>query len=69
MAMSPDLFWGVIGSMYIGNVMLLILNLPLIGMWVKILDIPYILLFPIIYLVCLIGAYTVNTTANFFNHR
>jgi putative tricarboxylic transport membrane protein len=58
----PDLFWGVVGSMYIGNVMLLILNLPLIGLWVKILDVPYKLLFPIILLICLIGSYTVNNS-------
>jgi len=56
----PDLFWGVIGSMYIGNAMLLILNLPLIGMWVKILKIPYPILFPLILLFCLIGCYSVN---------
>jgi putative tricarboxylic transport membrane protein len=56
----PDLFWGVIGSMYIGNAMLLVLNLPLIGMWVKILKIPYPILFPLILLFCLIGCYSVN---------
>lgn len=60
MSMHPDLFWGVIGSMYIGNAMLLILNLPLIGAWVKILDIPYTLLFPLVLLFCLIGAYSLN---------
>jgi putative tricarboxylic transport membrane protein len=57
---NPDLFWGVIMSMYIGNVMLLILNLPLIGLWVKVLKIPYKILFPLIVLFCLIGAYSVN---------
>ncbi len=56
----PDLFWGVIGSMYIGNLMLLILNLPLIGLWVKFLKIPYAILFPLILLFCLIGSYSVN---------
>jgi putative tricarboxylic transport membrane protein len=56
----PDLFWGVIASMYIGNIMLVILNLPLIGMWVKILTIPYALLFPLIILFCLIGVYSLN---------
>lgn len=56
----PDLFWGVIGSMYIGNLMLLILNLPLIGIWVKILKIPYPILFPLILLFCLIGSYSLN---------
>jgi putative tricarboxylic transport membrane protein len=56
----PQLFWGVISSMYIGNMMLLILNLPLIGLWVKILKIPYPILFPLILLFCLIGAYSLN---------
>jgi putative tricarboxylic transport membrane protein len=56
----PDLFWGVISSMYIGNVMLLVLNLPLIGVWVKILKVPYPVLFPLILLFCLIGAYSLN---------
>jgi putative tricarboxylic transport membrane protein len=58
----PDLFWGVIGSMYIGNVMLLILNLPLIGIWVKILKVPYRVLFPLVLLFCLIGVYSVNNS-------
>jgi putative tricarboxylic transport membrane protein len=57
----PDLFWGVIASMYIGNTMLLALNLPLIGLWVKILKIPYVILFPLIFLFCLIGVYTINS--------
>lgn len=52
----PDLFWGVIISMYLGNIMLVILNLPLIKMWVKILDIPYGLLAPLILAFCLIGS-------------
>ncbi|MEI9478216.1 MAG: tripartite tricarboxylate transporter permease [Deltaproteobacteria bacterium] len=56
----PDIFWGVIVSMYIGNVMLLILNLPMIGIWVKMLEIPYRILFPLIILFCIIGAYSVN---------
>ncbi|MGZ3559269.1 MAG: tripartite tricarboxylate transporter permease, partial [Thermodesulfobacteriota bacterium] len=56
----PDLFWGVISSMYIGNLMLLVLNLPLIGLWVKILKVPYPVLFPLILLFCLIGAYSLN---------
>jgi putative tricarboxylic transport membrane protein len=60
MKQHPDVFWGVIGSMYIGNVMLLILNLPLIGVWVKILKIPYPILFPLILLFCLIGCYSLN---------
>ncbi|MBI2087421.1 MAG: tripartite tricarboxylate transporter permease [Deltaproteobacteria bacterium] len=56
----PDLFWGVIASMYIGNFMLLILNLPLIGIWVQFLRIPYWILFPSIILFCLVGSYSVN---------
>ena len=56
----PRIFWGVVGSMYIGNVMLLLLNLPLIGIWVRLLKVPYSLLFPFIFLFCLIGAYTVG---------
>jgi putative tricarboxylic transport membrane protein len=56
----PDLFWGVVGSMYIGNAMLLILNIPLIGVWVKILKVPYPILFPLILLFCLIGVYSVS---------
>jgi putative tricarboxylic transport membrane protein len=57
---NPDLFWGVIVSMYVGNIMLLVLNLPLIGLWVKLLKVPYLILFPLILLFCLIGAYTVS---------
>ena len=57
----PDVFWGVIVSMYIGNGMLLILNLPLIGLWVQVLKVPYRLLFPLILLFCLIGAYSLSS--------
>jgi len=57
---SPDVFWGLVASLYVGNVMLLVLNLPLIPLWVKILRIPYHYLFPLILLFCIIGAYTVN---------
>jgi putative tricarboxylic transport membrane protein len=60
MSRSPELFWGVIVSMYIGNIMLLVLNLPLIGMWVQVLRIPYPFLFPVILLFCLIGAYSLG---------
>jgi putative tricarboxylic transport membrane protein len=56
----PNLFWGVVTSMYIGNAMLLILNLPLIGLWVRILRIPYGILFPLILLFCLIGSYSMK---------
>lgn len=57
----PALFWGTIASMYIGNVMLLILNLPLIRIWVKILKIPYDILFPLILLFCFLGVYSLNS--------
>jgi putative tricarboxylic transport membrane protein len=60
---SPDLFWGLVASMYVGNGLLLILNLPLIGMWVQVLKIPYKILLPIILLFCLIGAYSINSSA------
>ncbi len=59
---NPDLFWGLIASMWIGNLMLLILNLPMIGLWVKLLSIPYRLLFPAILLFCAIGIYSLNTS-------
>jgi len=58
----PDIFWGVVTSMYVGNTMLLVLNLPLIGIWVQVLKIPYYLLFPLILLLCLIGVYSVNNS-------
>jgi putative tricarboxylic transport membrane protein len=57
---SPDLFWGMVVSMWIGNVMLLVINLPLIGIWVRLLRIPYRLLYPGILLFCCIGLYSVN---------
>jgi putative tricarboxylic transport membrane protein len=60
MTRAPDLFWGTITSMYIGNAMLLVLNLPLIGIWIRLLRVPYTLLFPFILLFCLIGSYSVN---------
>ena len=60
---QPALFWGIIASMWIGNLMLIILNLPLIGLWVKLLTIPYYVLFPIIMAFCSIGVYSVNTNA------
>jgi putative tricarboxylic transport membrane protein len=63
MTKAPDLFWGTIVSMYIGNAMLLVLNLPLIGLWVKVLKVPYYLLYPLIILFCLIGAYSVGNNA------
>jgi TctA family transporter len=60
MSSNPTLFWGLICSMWIGNVMLVILNLPMIGIWIKLLTIPYRLLYPAILLFCCIGAYSVN---------
>ena len=60
MKQNPGLFWGVIASMYIGNFMLLILNLPLISIWVQVLKVPYKILFPLILLFCLIGVYSVS---------
>jgi putative tricarboxylic transport membrane protein len=57
----PDLFWGVVASMWIGNLMLVILNLPLVGIWVRFLRIPYRLLFPSIIVFCCIGTYTINS--------
>jgi putative tricarboxylic transport membrane protein len=57
---NPDLFWGLISSMYIGNVMLLVLNLPLIPMWVQVLKVPDRFLYPLILLFCVIGGYSVN---------
>jgi len=59
---NPDIFWGTIASMYIGNCMLLVLNLPLIGIWVKVLKIPYGILFPLILLFCFVGAYANNNS-------
>ncbi len=58
----PDLFWGLIVSMYIGNLMLIFLNLPLLGIWVQVLRVPYNILFPLIILLCVIGVYSVNNS-------
>ena len=59
---QPELFWGMIASMFIGNVMLVIINLPLVGMWVQLLRVPYRLLFPAIFLFCCIGVYGLNNS-------
>ncbi|OGP66902.1 MAG: hypothetical protein A2W27_08700 [Deltaproteobacteria bacterium RBG_16_44_11] len=56
----PEIFWGIIGSMYIGNIMLLILNLPLIPLWIQVLRIPDKILYPLIILLCVIGSYSIN---------
>jgi TctA family transporter len=60
MTSNPTLFWGLIVSMWIGNLMLLILNLPMVGLWIKLLTVPYRILYPAILLFCCIGAYSVN---------
>src|SRR5215475_4196138 len=59
-AQRPDLFWGIVASMYIGNVFLLLLNLPLIGLWVQFLRVPYRVLFPIVLLLSVVGTYSAN---------
>ena len=61
MTKRPDLFWGMVASMWIGNLMLLVINLPLIGIWVRLLSVPYRLLYPAILLFCVIGIYGTNT--------
>jgi TctA family transporter len=60
MTSDPSLFWGLIASMWIGNLMLVVLNLPLIGIWIKLLTVPYRFLFPAIMVFCCIGLYTLN---------
>ncbi len=62
MKQNPDVFWGIVCSMYVGNVLLLILNLPLVGLWVQVLRVPYRLLFPMILLFCVIGVYSINNS-------
>jgi TctA family transporter len=59
---KPGLFWGMIASMWVGNAMLVVLNLPLIGVWIRLLKVPYRLLYPAILLFCSIGVFTVNNT-------
>jgi TctA family transporter len=63
MTSNPELFWGLIASMWVGNLMLIILNLPLIGMWIKLLTVPYRFLFPAIVLFCAIGVYSTNNNS------
>jgi len=60
MTSNPTLFWGLIASMWIGNAMLVVLNLPLIGIWIKLLTVPYRILYPAILLFCCVGVYSVN---------
>ena len=61
MTKNPTLFWGMIASMWVGNLMLLVINLPLVGMWVRLLKVPYRLLFPAILMFCCIGIYSINS--------
>jgi TctA family transporter len=61
MTERPELFWGLIASMWVGNLMLLVLNLPLVGLWIRLLNVPYRMLFPSIFVFCCIGVYTVDT--------
>jgi len=63
MTSKPDLFWGLIASMWVGNAMLVILNLPMVGLWVKLLKVPYHWLFPSIIMFCAIGNYSINNSA------
>lgn len=60
MAQRPDLFWGIVASMYVGNAFLLILNLPLVGLWVQLLRVPYRILFPIVLMLSVVGTYSAN---------
>ena len=63
MTSNPELFWGLIASMWVGNAMLVVLNLPLIGIWIKLLTVPYRFLFPAIVVFCSIGSYTLNNSS------
>ena len=62
MTERPQLFWGMIASMWVGNLMLVVLNLPMIGLWIKLLTVPYRLLYPAILLFCCIGVYSINNS-------
>jgi putative tricarboxylic transport membrane protein len=62
MTKQPDLFWGLIASMWLGNAMLIVINLPLVGLWVRLLRVPYRLLYPMILVFCCIGVYSLNNT-------
>ena len=63
MTSRPDLFWGLVASMWIGNLMLVVINLPMIGIWVKLLSLPYRFLYPAILLFCVIGVYATNNNS------
>jgi TctA family transporter len=60
---KPELFWGLIASMWTGNLMLVILNLPLVGIWAKMLTVPYRYLYPAVLIICCIGVYSVTNSA------
>jgi putative tricarboxylic transport membrane protein len=62
MTKQPELFWGMIASMWLGNLMLVIINLPLVGLWVSLLRVPYRLLYPSIIVFCCIGIYSINNS-------
>jgi TctA family transporter len=62
MKQQPELFWGMIASMWVGNLLLVVLNLPLVGVWVKLLSVRYRLLYPAILLFCAIGVYSLNSS-------
>jgi putative tricarboxylic transport membrane protein len=62
MTKQPDLFWGLIASMWLGNLMLVVINLPMVGLWVRLLRVPYRLLYPMILVFCCIGVYSLNNT-------
>jgi putative tricarboxylic transport membrane protein len=64
MTKNPELFWGMVASMWIGNLMLLVINLPLIGLWVKLLQVPYRMMFPAIMIFCCIGIYSINNSTS-----
>ncbi|MGH8678976.1 MAG: tripartite tricarboxylate transporter permease, partial [Burkholderiales bacterium] len=63
MTQRPELFWGMVASMWLGNLLLVILNLPLIGLWVRLLTVPYRFLYPAILLFCCVGVYSINNSA------
>jgi putative tricarboxylic transport membrane protein len=62
MSKQPELFWGMVASMWIGNLMLIVINLPLVGVWVSLLRVPYRLLYPCIIMFCCIGIYSINNS-------
>ena len=64
MTKNPELFWGMVASMWVGNLMLVIINLPLIGLWVKLLQVPYRMMFPAIMIFCCIGIYSINNSTS-----